>query len=148
MLARMKVVWFCALMIAAASYGCSGSNGGDEPAGAAGSTAAGGTGGQGGSTPELPCAVQQVIAAKCERCHGDPLRNGAPVRIANWEDTQRNYGPRPLHEAMLEVVEIDFMPPVGLEASPPIEPLTDEEKETLVGWLKDGAAPVIGTTCP
>jgi hypothetical protein len=45
------------------------------------------------------------------------------------------------------------MPPVALNQPPtnlmpPVEPLTADEKTTLLGWLEQGAKPVGGTDCP
>ena len=37
-------------------------------------------------------------------------------------------------------------PPFSLV--PPVEPLTADEKDTLLGWLKQGALPEGGTNCP
>jgi hypothetical protein len=37
-------------------------------------------------------------------------------------------------------------PPTSL--MPPVEPLTAEEKATLLAWLEQGAEPEGGTDCP
>jgi hypothetical protein len=54
---------------------------------------------------------------------------------------------------MLLVVERDFMPYVALNEGddpimPPVEPLTGDEKATLLAWLRQGALPLDGTACP
>lgn len=54
---------------------------------------------------------------------------------------------------MLDAVAKDFMPFVALNEPPtnlmpPVEPLTVDEKATLLGWLEQGALPEGGTDCP
>jgi len=95
------------------------------------------------------------MRAKCQRCHGNPLTNGAPVPFLTYEDTQARYGMtnEKYSDVMLQVVEKDIMPFVALNKGdnpimPPVEPLTSAEKETLVAWLKQGAQPLGGTDCP
>jgi hypothetical protein len=101
------------------------------------------------------CDALAVMQAKCQRCHGDPRRNGAPVPFLTYEDTQAQYGSSGVSYAdvMSSVVESDIMPYVILNEPPtslmpPVEPLTVEEKATLLGWLEQGAKPEGGTDCP
>lgn len=123
----------------------------DPPSSMAGGAGAGGASGDGIAF----CDALQVIQAKCQRCHNDPQQNGAPVAFLTYEDTQANYfeTERKWFEVMLEAVSEDFMPFVALNKPPtslmpPVEPLTVEEKATLLGWLKQGALPEGGTDCP
>jgi hypothetical protein len=50
-------------------------------------------------------------------------------------------------ERARDAVAIDFMPATFIELDPPVEPLTCEEKTTLLGWLEQGAQPLGGTDC-
>lgn len=112
-----------------------------------------GVGGASGE-PVAWCDALLVIKAKCQRCHGDPQKNGAPMPLLTFEDT---HGPwsatQVVHDVMLDAVSRDFMPYVTLNEPPdpimpPVEPLTVAEKATLLGWLKQGALPEGGTDCP
>lgn len=56
-------------------------------------------------------------------------------------------------DLMVNDVAKGFMPFVALNEPPnpimpPVEPLTADEKATLLGWLKQGALPEGGTDCP
>jgi len=109
-----------------------------------------------GTGAQVPfCSALAVIRAKCQQCHQNPPQHGAPVPFISYEDTQAPYDNmgKTYADAMLPVVENDVMPllqlndpPVNL--MPPAKPLTAEEKETLLTWLKQGAKPVGVTDCP
>lgn len=149
------------MLASLASWGCGSDDpevvrrGGDLPdtngAGGEG-TAAGGA----DSGVEVAfCDALEVVRAKCQRCHGDPLENSAPVPFLTYEDTQAQYydTDRKYADVMLSAVERDIMPYVSLNDGPtpimpPVEPLTAGEKATLLGWLKQGALPAGGTDCP
>jgi hypothetical protein len=108
------------------------------------------------SGPIVPfCDALAVIRAKCQRCHGDPVAHGAPVSFLTYEDTQGPYYTTDSRwwEVMITAVTKDFMPYVALNEPPtsimpPVEPLTPDEKATLLGWLHQGAKPEGGTDCP
>jgi hypothetical protein len=124
---------------------------GGRGAGAAGAPAEGG----GPSEVVAFCDALTVVRRKCQRCHGDPLQNGAPVPFLNFEDFHRQYGTSEFEywEAATGLVERDVMPYVVLNEPPtnlmpPVEPLTLEEKATLLTWLQQGALPEGGTDCP
>jgi hypothetical protein len=129
-----------------------GAGGAAEPT--SGAPAAAGAGG----SPETPisfCAALVVVQAKCQRCHGDPITNSAPVPFLTYEHFQAQYYDTELKwwEVAVGMVERDVMPFVALNENPslegpPVEPLTAEEKATLLGWLKQGALPEGGTDCP
>ena len=92
------------------------------------------------------CDARAVVAAKCTRCHADPPVNGAPFSLVTYEDmlapspSSKN-AERTRADRMLAAVESGFMPFVSLRVEPPVEPLTCEEKATLLAWLRDGAPP-------
>jgi hypothetical protein len=95
------------------------------------------------------------MRSKCQRCHTDPPVNGAPVPFLTYEDTQAQYyaSDEKWSDAMVGPVTRGFMPYVALNdpptsLMPPVEPLTDDEKTTLLTWLKQGALPEGGTDCP
>src|SRR5438552_1530350 len=50
----------------------------------------GGGGGGGGGTPGgvngLPCAVNDVLATRCQQCHSMPPKYGAPMPLVTWAD--------------------------------------------------------------
>jgi hypothetical protein len=106
--------------------------------------------------PPIPfCDALAVIRANCLRCHDDPPAHGAPVPFLTYEDTQAQYYTTDMKfsDAMLPAIEKDIMPYVALNGPPtnlmpPVEPLTPDEKATLLGWLKQGALPEGGTDCP
>jgi len=96
-----------------------------------------------------------VVRAKCQRCHGDPLKNGAPVPFLTYQDFLAPYGNSgsTYGEIAVRLVENGTMPYVVLNdpptsLMPPVEPLTAAEKATLLGWLKQGLKPEGGTDCP
>ena len=121
-----------------------------------GSGGAAGVGGTGGGEPPVAfCAALGVIRAKCQRCHRSPPQNGAPVPFLTYADTQAPYyaSDQKWSDVMLGAVTRDFMPYVALNdpptsLMPPVEPLTADEKATLLGWLGQGAKPEGGTDCP
>lgn len=112
-------------------------------------------GGANSGTSIAFCEALGVIRGKCQRCHGDPLENSAPVPFLTYEDTQVPYfdSDKKYSDIMLSVVERDVMPYISLNQGPtpimpPVQSLTAEEKATLLGWLKQGALPIGGTDCP
>jgi hypothetical protein len=114
-----------------------------------------GAAGVGGGDSIPFCAALGVIRAKCQRCHRDPPQNGAPVPFLTYADTQAPYyvTDKKWSDTMLPAVTQDFMPDVALNdpptsLMPPVEPLTANEKTTLVTWLQQGAKPTGGTDCP
>lgn len=113
-------------------------------------------GGKGGapSEPHVTwCEALRVLEAKCQRCHGDPPKNGAPMPLVTYEDTQATWSAtQDVHHVMERAVSSDFMPYVELNEPPaslmpPVEPLDAEEKATLLAWLRAGAKAEGGTDC-
>lgn len=92
------------------------------------------------------CDVAPILAAKCERCHGNPTDHGAPFPLVSYADTQEpsplpNDSERTRAADMLSAVESNNMPFKSLPLDPPVSPLTCEERSTLLGWLRKGAFP-------
>ena len=79
------------------------------------------------------CDIVPILAAKCERCHGNPPDHGAPFPLVTYADTQE---PSPLPSDperkrsadMLSAVESNYMPFMGLPLDPPVSPLTCQER--------------------
>lgn len=86
----------------------------------------------------LPCAVDDVLASKCRRCHGVPPRHGAPLPLMTWDDTRQDRLGEPVYSVLARVVQSGFMP-YRIEANPPVAPLTEAEKSVLVQWARAGA---------
>lgn len=82
----------------------------------------------------LPCAVDEVFARKCRRCHTVPTRHGAPFVFLTWDDTQQERGGQKLVQLIGRAVRSNFMP-YRIEANPPVQPLTDEEKQIILAWV-------------
>ena len=92
----------------------------------------------GGSDTELTwCDVEPILQAHCQRCHTEPQQNAAPFPLLTYEDTQEDER----YELMASAVGRDFMPPTWLVVDPPVEPLPCSEKQTLLEWIDQGAAP-------
>jgi len=107
-------------------------------------------GGEGG-VPALPvrfCQAEIVLRTVCQRCHQDPPLHGAPFALVTYEDTQEPFdvAGKPRWQRMREVVEQGIMPARGI-VGVPVEPLTCEERSTLLGWLGQCAPPEGGTDC-
>jgi hypothetical protein len=113
-----------------------------------------GDGGSSGVGTISWCQALAVLQAKCQRCHQDPTKNGAPMSLLTWEDTHAPWSAtQDVHDVMLAAVERDFMPYVVLNnpptnLMPPVEPLAADEKTTLVAWLRQGALLEGGAHCP
>lgn len=113
----------------------------------------GGEGGAGSSAPVSWCAAYKIVSCVCQQCHQSPPVNGAPIPLMTYEDTQ---APFPLAtstnrvwQSMERAVASGEMPYIGdADVMPPVTPLSDEHRNTLLTWLAEGAHPLGGTTCP
>jgi hypothetical protein len=94
------------------------------------------------ATVGIPCDVQAALDAKCNRCHDASLAFGAPYPLTSFESFHEVHGTQPVYASVKAVIEDDYMPPVGVPAEPPIEPLTAAERSTLIDWL-DAEAPAV-----
>lgn len=101
-----------------------------------------------GSSPsgDIPCDVQQVLAAGCDSCHGDEARFGAPMPLGSSADFQASAISDPsrlvadvVGQRIHESDPTRRMPPVGQP------PLSDEQLATLDAWLAAGTPP--GAAC-
>jgi hypothetical protein len=121
-----------------ASGGCGGDKTPDTTAADSGIHAASPTG--------FPCDVEAIVKMKCQTCHTDPPKRGAPIHILSYADTQV-FPPDSTTKRVWEYMEMfiasGYMPYMGS----PTGPLTEAEKATMLAWLKGG--PVASTAiCP
>jgi hypothetical protein len=81
------------------------------------------------------------------RCHSNPPAHGAPFALDSYEATQvpSRDGKTIRADRMGEVIESGFMPLTSLRLDPPVEPLSCEEKATLLEWIARGAPPAPDT---
>lgn len=100
------------------------------------------------AAPAYPCEIFDILSRRCHRCHTDPPQNGAPFPLLTWEDTQEEYfGGKQRWQFMKNAIKSDFMPLTALALDPPVQPLTAEEKATLLEWV-ECARPVEKVACP
>jgi hypothetical protein len=94
----------------------------------------------------FPCDVQAIIKMKCQTCHTDPPKPGAPIHILSYADTQAfppDSTTKKVWQYMEEYITSGYMPYM----MSPTGPLSDAEKATMLAWLKGG--PVASTAvCP
>ena len=83
------------------------------------------------------------------------MQHGAPVAFLTVDDFQARYyeSDSKWWQVAAQQVESDAMPFVVLNTlpepiMPPVEPLTADEKATLLEWLKAGAPADGGDVCP
>jgi len=90
----------------------------------------------------FPVVVDTVLEIKCRRCHTDPPQNGAPFHLLTWEQSQKARQPgynMPIWKVLGNAVRTGFMPDRRVTLVPPVEPLTEAEKKTLLDWVEAGA---------
>jgi len=99
--------------------------------------------------PGAWCKVRVLLEIKCQRCHGVEPENGAPFSLVSYEDTQvENRRGRPRFEAIEAAVAGDYMPPSFIVLEPPVESLSESERELLLGWCASGAPNDSDGECP
>ena len=95
------------------------------------------------------CQAELVMRTVCQKCHSDPPMHGAPMSLVTFEDTQAVWDEstgKLVWQRMQDMVVADLMPLQGVTGVE-VEPLTCEEKSTLLGWLDQCARPEGGTDC-
>jgi len=100
-------------------------------------------------TPTSWCSVQAIFALKCQRCHASPAAHGAPFALVSYDDTQvLDRKGRPRFERIASVVEEQRMPPAkNSKLEPPVEPLSDEERTTILSWCAQGGTLTGNASC-
>src|SRR5437879_474157 len=107
----------------------------DAPSGAG--TSGGATGAPGASAGDLPCDVEQLLASRCQSCHGDRPSAGAPMALTSYADltapAKRDPSQRVAHVALARMQSVsDPMPPA------PAARATPAEVATLQAWISAG----------
>ena len=92
--------------------------------------------------------VQAVLEAKCHRCHGAVLKHEAPIHLLTLDQIHRVIDGTPVYARMRYALENDLMPATFIPDDPPVEPLTADEKATLLAWVTGGAKGVTNPQCP
>ena len=117
-------------------------------------TAGAGSGGAGGGAAEtlVPwCDAYKIVNCVCQQCHQNPTRNGAAMPLMTYEDTQLRYPPSSstfVWEKMEDAVTNRTMPETGdPSVEPPVSPLTEAQRTTLLAWLAQGAHAEGGLNC-
>ena len=89
----------------------------------------------GGEGEQIPCDVQQALAAGCGLCHGPDPAFGAPMSLASFDDFMVP-GPsdstRPNYELVVErmTAETGVMPPNG--------EISDDDASAILDWIDAG----------
>ena len=98
------------------------------------------------------CAAYQIINCVCQQCHQDPPLHGASVPLLTYADTQVPFPEAPTRkvwEEMQTVIRDHSMPYTGDKTIMPlVQPLTDEQYDTMLTWLNEGAHDEGGQACP
>ncbi|MEP7119837.1 MAG: hypothetical protein ABJE95_02960 [Byssovorax sp.] len=112
---------------------------------ASASSSTGAGGGDGGikcgplpATGDIPCDVFKVIHSRCNPCHVDPPKVGAPFPLLTYEDTQMPFDThgKLRYARMKEVIQPDGFPHMPYKSSFIVVPeLTAAEFKTLDDWL-------------
>jgi len=116
-------------------------------------TAGSGAGGGGATETLVPwCDAYKIVNCVCQQCHQNPTRHGAAMPLMTYEDTQARYpvsSSTLVWEKMQEAVSKRSMPETGdPSVEPPVKPLTEAQRTTLLTWLAQGAHPEGGLDCP
>ena len=119
--------------------------------GASGASEAGAAGAM-MTSPVQWCDAYKVINCVCQQCHQNPPLNGAPIPLLTYEDTQAPFPFATSTKLVWNKMQTDvtgrIMPYMGdPNIKPTVQPLTDEQFDTLTTWLDEGAHDEGGTAC-
>jgi hypothetical protein len=151
---------FAALVLSATACSATGGNngggpGGDSfggmnqgfPGGGGGAGTPSGTAGT-GSQPvggALPCAVDALVKAHCQTCHGARPIGGAPMSLVTEADFQADYQPHTTTALMGQTLKVYQLARIRINGSmgtmkmPQGNPLAPNDFTTLDSWLASGA---------
>jgi hypothetical protein len=91
------------------------------------------------ATGSIPGDVATVLADKCQTCHNDPQKNGAPFPLLTYEDVHKPFvGTTPIYEQMYIQIQPNAQPRMPFGNAPQ---LTPAEFSTLSTWLIECAPP-------
>lgn len=95
-----------------------------------------------GTTPatgSIPADVAAVLADKCQTCHNNPQKNGAPFPLLTYEDVHKPFiGTTPIYEQMYIQIQPNAQPRMPFGNAPQ---LTPAEFTALSSWLIACAPP-------
>jgi|HubBroStandDraft_6_1064221.scaffolds.fasta_scaffold682356_2 hypothetical protein len=91
------------------------------------------------ATGSFPADVATVLTAKCQTCHADPPKNGAPFELLTYEDVHMLFdGTIPIYQEMYFLTRPGASPHMPFGNAPQ---LTPDEFATLSDWLISCAPP-------
>jgi hypothetical protein len=98
------------------------------------------------------CAAYEIINCVCQQCHQNPPLHGAPLPLVTYANTQAPYPAaaptKKVWQEMQAVITSRFMPFMGdLTVMPPVQPLSDSQRATMLSWLAQGALDTGGQDC-
>jgi len=110
-----------------------------------------------GAGTSFPCDVAPIIESKCQRCHNsddvlskceaDKSCDKGPFPLLKWSDTRHSFGVGlRVVDLIADVIEKKEMPFPDQNLVPHVEPLTDDEFKTMLGWARS-CAPAATTAC-
>jgi hypothetical protein len=101
-------------------------------------------------TASLPCDVQAVLSEVCDTCHSSPPKNGAPISIVTYADTQAVFTQLPTYDHVPTWRVMGDAVAAGVMPQPwPGVALSSGQKQTLLAWVDAGAPPLApGAQCP
>lgn len=92
---------------------------------------------------DIPCPVFTALARSCHSCHGEVPANGAPmalVKTADFEALSVGKPKIPKYDLALMRMDGSRRPPMP----PATSAITDEDKTTIMDWLKAKAPAASG----
>jgi len=91
----------------------------------------------GDEAEEISCAELSIVREKCGRCHASPPEHGAPFSLLSLDDINRiNASGVPTRARMADAIERGTMPARYLALDPPVTELSDDERASLLTWLR------------
>ena len=93
---------------------------------------------------DMPCEVQELLAAECWGCHGDPVQFGAPMSLTSIEALMvpaATDATRPVHELVVERMSDAERP------MPPDGVLDPAQRAIVEDWLAAGLPASEGDDC-
>jgi cytochrome c551/c552 len=137
------------LVVAAACSGSSssiapgspgGDDGGSSSGASSGASGTSGTSGSSGSTgpSNLPCAVEKILVANCQKCHAATPLYGAPMPLVTAADLHAPSKSDP-SKKVYERVGVRIHDTAKPMPQPPNAPLSAADTATLDAWIASGA---------
>jgi Copper type II ascorbate-dependent monooxygenase, N-terminal domain/Copper type II ascorbate-dependent monooxygenase, C-terminal domain len=102
------------------------------------SSGAGGAGGAGAMARGLPCSVDSILQANCQKCHSETPQFGAPMPLVTHENltaTALSDPERKVYQVLTERIHSDLIP----MPPPPNARLSAEDTKVLDDWIAASA---------